>query len=141
VLRGGLHTAAWPASYLLDIHLTADLEGMMGWSGATAYVDFQSHDQFGGGDRIVGDAQGYDNITAPRFVQMAQVWLRQDFPNALSLKIGKIDANLDSAKPGADARDGFSLLDHNAEFLQSGAVFSPTIFARASSTTTRIRLF
>ncbi len=131
-LRGGLDTAAWPVSYLLDLHLTADLEGMAGWSGGTAYADFQSHDQSGNSDRIVGDAQGYDDMASPRFVQVAQLWFRQDFSNTLSLKIGKIDANADAAKPGADAHDAFSLIEHSSDFLNNGASSSPAIFVMPS---------
>jgi porin len=129
VLRGGLDTEAWPVSYLLDLHLTADMEGMLGWTGGTAFIDFQSHDQFSNGDAIAGDIQTYDNITAPRFVQVAQLWYKQSFNDTLRLKIGKVDVNSDSAKPGADANDAFSLVEHSSEFLHSAATFSPTIFA------------
>ena len=127
VLRGGLDTEAWPIRYLLDLHLTADTHAF-GLPGGTVFFDFQSHDQSENGDRAVGDIQGFDNIESVRFVQIIQFWYKQRLADGVSLKVGKIDANADASLPGADPFEGFSLIEHSTEFLQSAAVYPSSMF-------------
>jgi porin len=131
VLRGGLDTRAWPTSYLLDINLTADIGKEFG-HGGILYLDFQSHDQSPSAGTTVGDIQGFDTIGAPRFVQIAQLWYKQTIAGTWRIKVGKIDMNADAAAPGDDASDGFSLIPHGLEFLNTATEYSPSIFAATS---------
>jgi porin len=130
-IRGGLDTDAWATSYLLDLHVVTDMEKTLGWTGGTAFLDFQSHDQSQNHDALVGDIQGFDNLVGPRFAQIAQLWYKQAIGD-FTLKIGRIDANIDAAKPGANAYDGFSIIEHGLDFLQSAAAYSPPIVPMAT---------
>lgn len=131
-LRAGLDTNAWSTSYLLDLHVTADMERALGWTGGTAFLDFQSHDQSRNGDTAVGDIQVFDNITAPRFVQIAQLWYRQALGSSFRFKIGKIDISTDAAKPDDDANDAFTMIEHGQDFIQSADAVSPSFSPAAS---------
>jgi len=75
-----------------------DLDGLLGWSGATLFADLQwlAGDD---GSEDVGDLQAYSNIDFPedRF-QVSEVWYQQVFEEQhLRLKLGKIDANSEFA--------------------------------------------
>ncbi len=118
VLRGGADTDRTAIRYLLDLNVTLDMEKFLGWRGGTLFFDFQSHDGPNASPGIAGDVQGFDNMDAPHFVQIYQLWYQQKLAgDAIRVKAGKINSNAD-----------FSVVDHGSEFLSSAAAYSPTIF-------------
>lgn len=115
--RGGIDTERAISRYLLNIGLSADLEELFGWRGASAFVDFQHHDGTLG-DTIVGDFQVFSNIDAPRRTQIPRAWLQTHWlDDRLRIKAGKIDANTE-----------FAYTLSGGSFLNSSMGFSPTIF-------------
>jgi carbohydrate-selective porin OprB len=123
----GSDTRRWPLLYLLDLHLTIDADAL-GLKGGMFYLDFQSHHQTDSADAAVQDTQRYDNIAAPNFVQIAQLWYKQVLGD-WRIKVGKIDANIDAAVLDGPAIDAFSLMEHGTDFLHSAAAFPPAIVA------------
>jgi porin len=92
VLSGGVSRSA---RYLdtIDLQLTADAGRLVGWPGATLYLDgLGTH----GSDpsSLVGDAQGVSNLSAPSGWTLYEVWIQQNlFANRLSLLVGRYDLN------------------------------------------------
>lgn len=82
----------------LDMTLTLDTEKAHWWKGGTFFVYGQ--DGHGGG---VSDGGGFlmpvSNYEAPEFSQLSELWLYQELPGGVSLRIGKQDANRDFAGP------------------------------------------
>jgi carbohydrate-selective porin OprB len=116
-LRGGIDTQRAVSRYLLGIGFAADLEKVLGWRGATVFVDFQHHDGTLG-EAIVGDFQVFSNIDAPRRTQIPRAWLETHWlSDRLRIKAGKIDAN-----------NEFAYTLSGGSFLNSSMGFSPTIF-------------
>jgi carbohydrate-selective porin OprB len=102
---------------LLDINLTFDLDRTFGLSGGTLFLDAYLQRGRNGSDDT-GDVQGYSNIDSEDRSQLAELWYQQYlFREKLRIKIGKLDANSE-----------FAFVDNAAEFINSSAGFSPTIF-------------
>lgn len=103
--------------YLLNVGALWDLERGIGWSGATAFINFQNIDgRFG--DTLVGDFQVFSNIDAQTRSQIPRVWLETHWlDDRLRVKVGKIDGN-----------NEFAYTLFGGEFLNSSMGFSPTIF-------------
>jgi porin len=113
-LRGGADTDKTPTRYLLDLNATYDAAKFL--PDATLFLDFQSHDG-PNGSKTVGDIQGFDNMDAPHFVQIEELWYQQLlFDKQLRIKAGKIDINTSD----------FSIFDHGKEFLASAATYAVT---------------
>jgi porin len=91
-LSGGVRRSA---RYLdtIDLQLTADAGRLVGWPGATLFLDgLGTH----GDDpsELVGDAQGVSNLTAPSDWKLYEAWIQQNlFANRLSLLVGRYDLN------------------------------------------------
>lgn len=121
VWDGGLRNVA-STRHVFDVNATADLDKLLGLTGATLYADayFASNR---GGSRDVGDVQGISNIdTGLNVNQLAELWYQQMlFDGALRIKVGKIDANAE-----------FDFLNSAGDFLSSSPGFSPTLNGFAS---------
>jgi porin len=116
VLHGGADTDKTPVRYLLDLNATYDASTFL--PDATFFLDFQSHDG-PNASATVGDIQGFDNLDAPHFVQIYQLWFQQLlFDKQLRIKVGKIDINTSD----------FSIMDHCREFLASAPAYNVTNF-------------
>src|SRR5260221_14403144 len=89
---GGNRTGA---VYLGNLHLqlTVDAERLLGWSGATLFLNgLGTHG--GHPTRLVGDAQGVSSLEAPAGWQLYEAWLQQNlFDNRVSLLAGRYDLN------------------------------------------------
>ena len=85
VLRGGTGRAALagvvPAGHQRDGGHRPRV-----WPEGMVYLDLQSHDQSRNGDAAVGDIQGFDNIGSPRFVQISQLWYKQEFADLVRVE-------------------------------------------------------
>ncbi|GDY12004.1 hypothetical protein LBMAG53_08820 [Planctomycetota bacterium] len=109
---------------LVDVAGTAELDPILGWTGASVVT----HVQFTGGNqagRPVGDAQGWSNIASITDLhQISEWWFQQallpgadpDSAPGLRFKVGKIDSNAD-----------FAVVDSAGQFIHSSAGHSPTI--------------
>jgi porin len=116
--QGGLDTEATPVRYVLDLSACLDTERALHWPGGTALLEFQSHDGPNATEQLAGDLLGFDNTDARAFVQIYQLWYEQSFaPEAVRVKIGKIDASCD-----------FSVMDHGKEFINSTMAYSVAMF-------------
>ena len=101
---------------LIQLGAAFDLQRMVGLRGGTFFAGFHS---FGGrsGVEVARDVQGYSNIDADEFVDVAEVWYEQRMArDRVRLKIGRVDANTEFAFVGAAGA-----------FINSSAGFSPTI--------------
>ncbi len=109
----------------VNLGLQIDFEKLVGLPKA----EFRAAYQYAGGDAAgiaVGDAQGWSNLSVDDDVhQLNEFWYQQRFGavpgdpegDLLRLKLGKIDANSE-----------FDTVPALAQFLNSSAGFSPTIF-------------
>lgn len=115
VFSGGVSRRA-ATDTLLDITVEADLETLVGVSGASVFFNYYSTD--GRGQGRAGDFQGWSNIeTAENDDQIGELWFQQRLlDDRLRIKIGKVDANTE-----------FAYVESASEFLNSSAGFSPTI--------------
>ncbi len=101
---------------LLQLGVGLDLEQLAGWKGSSFFAGLHSFHGRNGSD-VLGDIQGYSNIDADRFDEIAEVWFEQrTHRGRLRLKLGRVDANTEFAFVGA-----------GGEFVNSSAGFSPTI--------------
>lgn len=115
----------------LDIVAEADLDGLIGWKGASAlaYGLYNNGTNF---SPLVGDAQVTSNIeTGTRAFRLYEVWLNQEFGEHASLRVGLYDLNSEF-----DALDTSSLFIGSAhgigtDISQSG-VNGPSIFPTTS---------
>lgn len=117
VLSGGLARGSSTRT-LFDINATFDLQSMLGWTGASVFIDFYSIN----GNSVssdAGDFQGISNIENDEDRdQIAELWFEQVLMDgSLRIKLGKIEANSE-----------FAFVESAAEFINSSAGFSPTIF-------------
>ena len=113
---GGIRQGATLAS-TLDLKLTLDTS-VRGWQGGTFYLDLQDHAGKDPSEVLTGDLQRFANYSSDPFFQVEELWYQQTlFNSVLRLKVGKMDAN-----------DEFTVIDNGANFLNSSAQNSPTIF-------------
>lgn len=108
---------------LLTIDLSVDLDDAIGWSGASAFLQYLSVNPEGGaqgGSNDACDIQGYTNIESRRHMDaIYELWFQQELlENRLRFKAGKFDANSE-----------FAFVDAAGDFANSSAGFSPTILA------------
>jgi porin len=101
--RGATYNGLTTASVLLD------LNRLVGWGGATFYVDaFQIHGR-GPGSNLVGNLQDVSNIEATRATKLYDAWLEQTLLDGrLNIRLGQEGAN-----------DEMMLADDAAVFLNS----------------------
>ncbi|MHC4994067.1 MAG: carbohydrate porin [Planctomycetota bacterium] len=114
--HGGLNTSGSTIRHLFDANLTFDLHTLAGLEGATLFIDFYTQEGDDASANDVGDFQAFSNIDADDVTQVAEFWWLQQISDSLSIKIGKMDANVD-----------FNITDHGGEFISSSPGFSPTI--------------
>lgn len=125
-LSGGLRRGT---RYLdnLDLVAEADLERLVGWSGALVHVYglYNNGTPFGS---LVGDEQVISNIeTGTRAVRLYEAWISQEVGETASLKLGLYDLNSEF-----DSLDSSGLFTGSAhgigtDFSQSGEN-APSIF-------------
>lgn len=123
---GGLQSGA---RYLdnLDIVFEADMEQLIGWSGAQVHL----YGLYNNGNSIsdlVGDAQAVSNIeTGTRAIRLYEAWIDQKFGDVASLRVGLYDLN--SEFDALDASGLFVSSPHGigTDFAQSGQN-GPSIF-------------
>lgn len=81
--------------YLDNINLTMQLDGnrLLGWRGSTLFL-YGVGTQGGKPSRLVGDAQGVNNIEAPNTWKLYEAWMQQiAFDGRLSVLAGLYDLN------------------------------------------------
>jgi porin len=91
-LSGGARRGA---TYLgnLNLLLTLDMARLVGWRGATVFVDGLSI-HGGQPSRFAGDAQGVSSIAAPPEWTLEEAWVQQNlFGNRFSALVGLYDVN------------------------------------------------
>lgn len=82
----------------LDLLLSLDTEKAKLWPGGSVLVYGQKG--YGGGvSDDLGFAMPVSNYEAPDFTQLSELWLYQELPYGLSVRLGKQDANRDFASP------------------------------------------
>jgi porin len=129
-LAGGLRRGA---TYLGTVHLqlTVDLAPLLGWPGATLFLDgLNTHG--GHPSHFAGDAQGGSNLEAPARWTLEEGWLEQNlFGNQCSLLVGRYDLNSEFYHLHAASLFLHSSLGIGPEFAQSGQG-GPSIFPNTS---------
>lgn len=118
VLSGGVNRRD-SSRNLLAVDLTLDLETLAGVDGASIFAQYVSVNPERGGSQDAGDIQVFSNIESDRHIDAVyEVWWEQRLlDDRLRFKIGKFDANAE-----------FAFVDIAADFANSSAGFSPTIF-------------
>lgn len=121
-------------SYLhnFDASVTADLETMLGWSGATFFAYGLANNDASFTGAHVGDLQTVSNIDNTGMYRLYEVWLEQRFADGnASLKLGAIDLN--SEFDAIDTAGLFFNASHGIgpDFSQSGQN-GPSIFPTTS---------
>lgn len=77
----------------LDILVEADLDRLLGWEGATAFV-YGLYNNGRSLSALTGDAQTASNIeTDVRAARLYEAWLEQQLDEAISLRVGLYDLN------------------------------------------------
>lgn len=115
----------------VDIIFEADLDRMVGWSGAQLWL----YGLYNNGNSIsdlVGDAQAVSNIeTGTRAIRLYEAWIDQKFGDVASLRVGLYDLN--SEFDALDASGLFVSSPHGigTDFAQSGQN-GPSIFPSTS---------
>lgn len=118
VVDGGQHERAGSRT-LWDVNAALDFDKLMGWSGGSFFVDFQSSDDRGrladaGAFQLPGNIEYGRNID-----EVGEAWYQQKlFGDVLRLKLGKIDANSE-----------FGFVNAAGDLLNGSASFSPTVLA------------
>ena len=115
----------------LNLQLTIDLNKLIGWPGATFYVDgLNIHG--GQPSQFAGDAQGVSSIAGPNKWTLEEAWIQQSlFRNRFSILLGRYDLNSEFDR--IHAADLF----FNASFGTSAALAQtgqggPSIFPNTS---------
>ncbi len=93
VLSGGLERRA---SYegRLEFSVDANLEKLIGWSGASTHVTvFQIHNEGRNAADIAGSIADPSNIDALPTTRLFTAWFQQDFNSVASLRIGQLAAD------------------------------------------------
>jgi len=117
VVSGGLARDEISHGYL-DLTAAFDLERLFGLERAVFVVDGYVINGRDPSAEAVGDFQYFSSIAGPHTAQIGQCYYEQTFgDDTWRLKLGKADANVDFAAP-----------DTGADFVHSGAFYSPTIF-------------
>ncbi len=90
---GGFKTTDYPLYlFLFALELGIDFEKLVGSKGTWFYTDFLVHNGKLPTEDYVKDFQGFDNLEAFSLVQLAELWIQQDFfGGKLDLRVGKID--------------------------------------------------
>jgi porin len=111
-LKGGLRRGA-TYDGLTTASLLLDLDKLVGWSGATFFVNaFQIHGR-GPSGNLVGNIQLVSNIEATRGTKLYDLWLEQNLLSSrLNIRIGQEGAN-----------DEMMIIDDSAIFLNSSFGF------------------
>jgi porin len=77
----------------LDLLLSADLDRLLGWSGARALL-YGLANHGGSISAAVGDLQGVNNIEAPSTSKLYEAWIEQDLWDArAAVLVGLYDMN------------------------------------------------
>jgi porin len=90
-----------PAAYrgTVDLMLTLDTAKLELWSGGTLFIDAQNGHGSGVSTRL-GTTLPIDNLEAPAFTQLSELWYEQRFfAERLRVRVGKQDANRDFGAP------------------------------------------
>ncbi|HEX5010300.1 MAG TPA: carbohydrate porin [Planctomycetota bacterium] len=115
VVHGGAHRGQ-TTQVLWDAAATADLDRLIGWRGASAYLEWWTRP----GPLLnddVGDWQGTSNIDTPHRSELYEAWLEAwPAPDVLRVKLGKLDVF-----------DDFAVVESAADFLNNGMAYSPTL--------------
>ena len=122
------------ATYLgnMNLQLTVDTQGLVGWPGATVFV--YGLGVHGGlpSTTFVGDAQGVSNIEAPAGWRLEEAWVQQNlFGNRFSMLIGRYDLNSEFYRLQSASLFLNSSFGIGPEFAQSG-LEGPSIFPNTS---------
>jgi porin len=129
-LAGGLRRGA---TYLGTAHLqlTVDLSRLLGWPGATLFLDgLSTHG--GHPSRFAGDAQGVSNLEAPGRWTLEEGWIEQNlFDNQFSLLVGRYDLNSEFYRLHSASLFLNSSFGVGPELAQSGQG-GPSIFPKTS---------
>jgi porin len=127
---GGIRTGAVYVG-TLHLQLTVDGERLLGWRGATFFLDgLGTHG--GHPSRLVGDAQGVSNLEAPGGGQLYEAWLQQTFlGNRFSALVGRYDLNTEFYRLQAATLFLNSSFGVGPEFSQSGQG-GPSLFPDTS---------
>lgn len=127
---GGIRSGA---AYVgaLHLQLTVDGERLLGWRGATLFLDgLGTHG--GHPSRLVGDAQGVSNLEAPGGGQLYEAWLQQNLlGNRISALVGRYDLNTEFYRLQAATLFLNSSFGVGPEFSQSGQG-GPSLFSDPS---------
>jgi len=114
-LNGGLRRGS-AFRYPLGLSIDVDTARLVGWSGGRLHLAAYAH-HGASGARLVGDAQGFDNLDAAPFRGLFEAWCEQRLARGrVRVKAGRVDANTE-----------FAAVESAAPFLHSSAGFSPTI--------------
>ncbi|OHC99487.1 MAG: hypothetical protein A2885_22910 [Sphingopyxis sp. RIFCSPHIGHO2_01_FULL_65_24] len=115
----------------LDIVFEADMEKLVGWTGAQVHI-YGLYNNGRSISDLVGDTQAVSNIEAStRALRLYEAWIDQKFGDTLSLKAGLYDLN--SEFDALDAAGLFVSSPHGigTDFAQSGRN-GPSIFPSTS---------
>ena len=111
----------------IDLTLTLDLDALASWRGGTLFL-YGLGNQGGRPSRLVGDAQGINNIEAPPTWKLYEAWLEQTFlEERLSVLAGLYDLNSEFDVIGTAALFINSSHGIGPDLSQSG-VNGPSIF-------------
>lgn len=109
-------------NYLGNLHLqlTIDMDRLVGWSGATLFLDgLGIHG--GQPSDLAGDAQGVSSIAGPNKWTLEEGWIQQNlFSNHLSILAGRYDVNSEFYRLHAADLFFNSSFGVGAEFGKSG---------------------
>ncbi len=93
VLSGGLQKRSIYAG-LLELKIDADLQKLIGWTGAKIHVNaFQIQNTKGGIDAAAGSISPPSSIDAFQTTRLFDLWFQQDFGSYGSLRFGQINAD------------------------------------------------
>jgi porin len=77
----------------IDLFVTAELDPLLGWRGGRFFL-YGLGNHGGSISKAVGDAQGVDNIEAPKAFKLYEAWLEQEIlDHRLSVLAGLYDVN------------------------------------------------
>ena len=111
----------------IDLTLTLDLDALAAWKGGTLFL-YGLGNQGGRPGRLVGDAQGVNNIEAPETWKLYEAWLEQTlFEERVSVLAGLYDLNSEFDVIGAAGLFIHASHGIGPDFSQSGPN-GPSIF-------------
>jgi len=108
-LHGGIDTEGDSYKQRLTLNATLDLDKILGWKGATFFVQYQNHTGAFATDEV-GDIQQFDGLDDPEYDRIQMFWLEQWlFDNKVRIKIGKVEPKSEFFGPlNAKSHLGFS---------------------------------